>query len=86
MQADLNIPQVLLDDPNAFYATTATYESNQSMALSCSTKVCSFGKQVVEKVEVGFFSPSERPFKTRKRLSSYFRLLRCEPYVMFVLL
>ena len=57
-QADLNIPQVLIEDPNAFYGTSATFESNEQMTLNCSTKVCSFGKQVVEKVEVSFFSQS----------------------------
>lgn len=48
----------LPDDSGAFYGVTSQYESNDNMTISCSTKVCSFGKQVVEKVEV---SLSERP-------------------------
>lgn len=49
-QADLN--HNMQDDPAAFYGVTSQYESSENMTITCSTKVCSFGKQVVEKVEV----------------------------------
>lgn len=42
----------LPEDSGAFYGVTSQYESNDNMTITCSTKVCSFGKQVVEKVEV----------------------------------
>lgn len=41
------------DEAGAFYGVTSQYESSENMTITCSTKVCSFGKQVVEKVEVG---------------------------------
>jgi len=51
-QADLNCN--IQEDSGAFYGVTSQYESPENMTITCSTKVCSFGKQVVEKVEVNF--------------------------------
>jgi len=50
--ADLNTE--ISDESNAFYGVTSTYESTENMTIQCSTKVCSFGKQVVEKVETEY--------------------------------
>lgn len=52
-QADLNCN--VQEETGAFYGVTSQYESPENMTITCSTKVCSFGKQVVEKVEVGFY-------------------------------
>lgn len=41
------------DEGSSFYGVSSQYESPENMIITCSTKVCSFGKQVVEKVEVG---------------------------------
>lgn len=45
------------DEGSSFYGVSSQYESPENMIITCSTKVCSFGKQVVEKVEVGHAAP-----------------------------
>ncbi|XP_017330293.1 transcriptional enhancer factor TEF-1a isoform X2 [Ictalurus punctatus] len=50
--ADLNCK--VQEDSGAFYGVTSQYESPDNMTITCSTKVCSFGKQVVEKVETEY--------------------------------
>ncbi|XP_077493330.1 TEA domain transcription factor 1 homolog scalloped isoform X10 [Amblyomma americanum] len=50
--ADLNTS--IQDEAGVFYGVTSQYESNDNMTITCSTKVCSFGKQVVEKVETEY--------------------------------
>uniref|UniRef100_A0A673YYM4 TEA domain transcription factor 1 n=1 Tax=Salmo trutta TaxID=8032 RepID=A0A673YYM4_SALTR len=50
--ADLNCN--IQDEAGAFYGVTSQYESSENMTITCSTKVCSFGKQVVEKVETEY--------------------------------
>lgn len=55
LQADLN--STIQDGPGTFYGVSSQYSSAENMTITVSTKVCSFGKQVVEKVEV---SPTPR--------------------------
>eukprot|EP00069_Balaena_mysticetus_P020288 bmy_12785T0 len=50
--ADLNCS--IQDDVGAFYGVTSQYESSENMTVTCSTKVCSIGKQAVEKVETEY--------------------------------
>lgn len=51
LQADLN-SSGMQDGPGSFYGVSSQYSSIENMTITVSTKVCSFGKQVVEKVEV----------------------------------
>ncbi|KAK2537717.1 Tead4 [Columba guinea] len=50
--ADLNTN--VEDESRSFYGVSSQYESPENMVITCSTKVCSFGKQVVEKVETEY--------------------------------
>lgn len=50
--ADINTN--LTDESGAFYGVTSQYENNENLTIQVSTKVCSFGKQVVEKVETEY--------------------------------
>ncbi|XP_053721062.1 transcriptional enhancer factor TEF-1 isoform X6 [Synchiropus splendidus] len=50
--ADLNCN--IQEESGSFYGVTSQYESSENMTITCSTKVCSFGKQVVEKVETEY--------------------------------
>eukprot|EP00073_Rattus_norvegicus_P046384 XP_017448532.1 PREDICTED: transcriptional enhancer factor TEF-3-like isoform X2 [Rattus norvegicus] len=42
------------EEGSAFYGVSSQYESMESMIITCSSKICSFVKQVVEKVETEF--------------------------------
>ncbi|XP_066559690.1 transcriptional enhancer factor TEF-5 isoform X1 [Amia ocellicauda] len=50
--ADLN--SSVQDGPGSFYGVSSQYSSAENMTITVSTKVCSFGKQVVEKVETEY--------------------------------
>ncbi|XP_051946884.1 transcriptional enhancer factor TEF-5-like isoform X2 [Xyrauchen texanus] len=51
--ADLNNSNVQ-DGAGSFYGVSSQYSSSENMTITVSTKVCSFGKQVVEKVETEY--------------------------------
>ncbi|XP_029906985.1 TEA domain family member 3 b isoform X3 [Myripristis murdjan] len=54
--ADLN-SSGMQDGPGSFYGVSSQYSSVENMTITVSTKVCSFGKQVVEKVETEYARP-----------------------------
>lgn len=84
VQADLN-SSGMPDGPGSFYGVSSQYSSAENMTITVSTKVCSFGKQVVEKVEVrlliGLFRFSERKKKIECTWCSHFLLT---PLVFFI--
>ena len=55
------------------------YESPESMIIQCSTKVCSFGKQVVEKVETEYAR-----FEGGRYLYKIHRSPMCEYMINFI--
>ncbi|XP_014244987.1 transcriptional enhancer factor TEF-1 isoform X3 [Cimex lectularius] len=75
--ADLNTN--IQDEANAFYGVTSQYESNENMTITCSTKVCSFGKQVVEKVETEYAR-----FENSKFVYRIHRSPMCEYMINFI--
>uniref|UniRef100_A0A3B4THA4 TEA domain family member 1a n=1 Tax=Seriola dumerili TaxID=41447 RepID=A0A3B4THA4_SERDU len=75
--ADLNYN--VQDDPAAFYGVTSQYESSENMTITCSTKVCSFGKQVVEKVE-----SSRARFENGRFVYRISRSPMCEYMINFI--
>jgi len=76
--ADLNTN--ISEDTGAFYGVTSTYESTENMTIQCSTKVCSFGKQVVEKVETEYAR-----FEGGRFLYKLHRSPMCEYMINFIL-
>jgi len=76
--ADLNTNAS--EDAGAFYGVTSTYESSENMTIQCSTKVCSFGKQVVEKVETEYAR-----FEGGRFVYKLHRSPMCEYMINFIL-
>ncbi|XP_054709279.1 transcriptional enhancer factor TEF-1-like [Uloborus diversus] len=67
------------DEAGVFYGVTCEYESTENMSIQCSTKVCSFGKNVVEKVE------TEYPrFENGKFVFRIHRSPMCEYLINFI--
>ena len=61
-------------------ANSFRYESSENMTIQCSTKVCSFGKQVVEKVETEYAR-----FEGGRFLYKLHRSPMCEYMINFIL-
>ncbi|KAL5008136.1 hypothetical protein ScPMuIL_013717 [Solemya velum] len=75
--ADLNTN--VQDEMSPFYGVNSQYESSENMTIQCSTKVCSFGKQVVEKVETEYAR-----FENGRYVYRILRSPMCEYMVNFV--
>nr|XP_033817650.1 transcriptional enhancer factor TEF-4 isoform X2 [Geotrypetes seraphini] len=75
--ADLNtgVP----DEPGVFYGVTSQYEGPENMTITCSSKVCSFGKQVVEKVETEYAR-----FENGRFMYRMLRSPMCEYLINFI--
>ncbi|GFT03993.1 transcriptional enhancer factor TEF-1 [Nephila pilipes] len=77
LEADLNTN--IQDESAAFYGVTSQYESTENMTITCSTKVCSFGKQVVEKVETEYAR-----FESGRFIYRIHRSPMCEYMINFI--
>ncbi|XP_041426464.1 TEA domain transcription factor 4 S homeolog isoform X3 [Xenopus laevis] len=75
--ADLN--NNIQDEPGVFYGVSSQYESPENMTITCSSKVCSFGKQVVEKVETEYAR-----FENGRFLYRIHRSPMCEYLINFI--
>ncbi|XP_072281688.1 transcriptional enhancer factor TEF-1-like isoform X1 [Pyxicephalus adspersus] len=75
--ADLNTS--IQDEPGIFYGVSSQYESPENMTITCSSKVCSFGKQVVEKVETEYAR-----FENGRFLYRIHRSPMCEYLINFI--
>ncbi|XP_051899059.1 transcriptional enhancer factor TEF-1-like isoform X3 [Pristis pectinata] len=75
--ADLSIN--IQDEAGVFYGVSSQYESIENMTITCSSKVCSFGKQVVEKVETEYAR-----FENGRFLYRIHRSPMCEYLVNFI--
>uniref|UniRef100_A0A3Q4ABA5 TEA domain-containing protein n=1 Tax=Mola mola TaxID=94237 RepID=A0A3Q4ABA5_MOLML len=76
-KADLSVN--LQDDSSFFYGVSSQYESSENMIITSSTKVCSFGKQVVEKVETEYAR-----FENGRYLFRIHRSPLCEYMINFI--
>ncbi|XP_029441596.1 transcriptional enhancer factor TEF-4 isoform X2 [Rhinatrema bivittatum] len=75
--ADLNtgVP----DEPGVFYGVSSQYEGLEDTIIACSSKVCSFGKQVVEKVETEYAQ-----FENGRFMYRIHRSPMCEYLINFI--
>ena len=73
--ADINYEQ----QSQSFYGISSKFVSEESMNIKCSTKVCSFGKQVVEKIQTEYSNTENGKFSY-----NFSRSPMCEYMISFV--